>query len=206
MIKRREKRGASHEDEITVLKVITRLPNGSLILPTCLRGPQGPMGLPGPSGTPGQKGRRGKAGPMGYKGSKGDSGMTGLKGSKGDKGDRGSHGRDGGRGPQGIKGQKGESIAVPKIIVPPNNQTAIAGNIATFTCEATGNPVPEISLMPTRKKLIDGRYKWVGDGMLMIENLKSTDEGRIKCAAKSVIGEDSMIATLKVNGEYLVLV
>eukprot|EP00795_Rhopilema_esculentum_P007113 gene7113-12766_t len=160
------------------------------------------MGLPGPSGPSGHKGRRGKAGPMGFNGSKGDSGMTGLKGAKGEKGNRGSQGRDGGRGPQGIKGNKGESIAVPKITTPPKNQTVIAGNIATFTCEATGSPVPEISLMPVEKNLINRRYKWVGDGMLMIENAKSTDDGELICVAKSVIGEDSMIASLKVNCEY----
>ena len=173
--------------------MLDQILNGSVIIPVKMRGP------PGPKGVPGSRGKRGKAGPRGLKGSKGDPGRTGPIGPKGLRGPVGPQGVTGDRGERGLQGLKGESLAAPKIIVPPKDLTVTVSQTATFTCEATGNPRPQISLVLKNKK-IDGRFKKIGEGLTEIRNVKYEDRGQISCTAKSILGQEEKIATLEVQG------
>ena len=173
--------------------MLDRILNGSVIIPVKIRGP------PGPKGVPGSRGKRGKAGPRGLKGSKGDPGRTGPTGPKGLRGPEGPQGVKGDRGERGPQGLKGESLAAPKIIVAPKDLTVTASQTATFTCEATGNPRPQISLVFKNKK-IDERFKKIGEGLIEIRNVKYEDRGQISCIAKSILGQEEKIATLEVQG------
>ena len=193
-----------------------RIFNGTMFVPVLLRGapgpkgppgkegphgPRGPQGHAGPKGNEGERGRRGKPGPMGIHGIKGDPGSIGMRGPRGADGKVGAEGQKGDRGERGLTGMKGESVAVPKITVPPNDQTVVSPGTATFSCEAKGNPKPILTIQP-KGKMMDKRYKEIGEGMLEISNVTSQDHGEIECIAKSVIGEDRKKGDLKVLGEY----
>ena len=174
---------------------LTAKTNNTVILPILLGSA---AGNPGPKGPPGRRGPRGKAGPIGQKGMKGDDGKTGPKGAKGD---QGKFGKKGQKGERGIKGSKGDSIAVPKIVLPPGDLTVVKNRAATFVCKAVGHPTPTIELVRKRKPM-DARYKKPGEGMLEIVNVQEEDEGEIECIAKSVLGEDRKTARLKVLGMF----
>eukprot|EP00112_Aurelia_sp_Birch-Aquarium-sp1_P006373 Seg1704.11 transcript_id=Seg1704.11/GoldUCD/mRNA.D3Y31 product=Otolin-1 protein_id=Seg1704.11/GoldUCD/D3Y31 len=207
MVKRRNRRSISQETKLWRLtSVVDRILNGSAVIPVYISGPPGPKGQPGntgqsgPTGKPGTRGQRGKAGPRGRTGIKGDPGLAGPMGPKGSTGLSGIKGTKGDRGERGIQGSKGESFAAPKIIVPPRNQTITASRTASFTCGATGNPKPEISLDFKGKKF-DGRFKKIGEGMIEISNVKLEDQGQISCLAKSILGQDERTANLMVQGK-----
>ena len=181
-----------------------------MFVPVLLRGAPGPKGPPGkmgpqghtgPKGKEGKRGRRGKPGPIGIHGIKGDPGSIGMPGPRGTEGKVGAKGQKGDRGERGLTGRKGESVAVPKITVPPSDQTVVSPGTATFSCEATGNPKPIVTILPKGKRM-DKRYKDIGEGMLEVLNVTFQDHGEIECVAKSVIGEDRNKANLKVLGEY----
>ncbi len=162
-----------------------------------LRGP------PGEKGKPGARGKRGKAGPRGLKG---DNGDIGLKGDAGMIGRTGEKGQKGNKGHQGSKGERGGTVAVPKIIAAPVNQTVLSPGQATFTCEATGSPKPQVALVP-KGKVKDSRYETFDEGTLSIRNVMLTDKGAIECIAKNALGEERRTAYLFVNGKsfgYLV--
>eukprot|EP00794_Sanderia_malayensis_P006842 gene6842-7610_t len=159
-------------------------------------GTRGQQGLPGEKGSNGGRGPRGKAGPRGYKGNKGDPGVRGPRGPVGDRGDIGPRGHPGRK---GEKGQKGRSVAAPKIITPPANQTVLSSGYATFTCEAIGNPEPEVILQLKGKNWINKRYERIAKGMLAINDVQFADRGIVECIAKSTIGEDRRLAHLTVN-------
>eukprot|EP00794_Sanderia_malayensis_P014384 gene14384-15883_t len=156
----------------------------------------GLRGPPGEKGSNGRRGPRGKAGPRGYKGNKGDPGVRGPRGPVGDRGDKGPKGHPGRK---GEKGQKGRSVAAPKIITPPANQTVLSSGYATFTCEAMGNPEPEVILQLKGKNWINKRYERIAKGMLAINDVQLADRGIVECIAKSIIGEDRRLAHLTVN-------
>ena len=138
---------------------------------------------------------------MGMKGTKGDPGQIGMPGPRGIDGKIGAKGEKGDRGERGLTGMKGESVAVPKITVPPSDQTIVSPGTATFSCEANGNPKPIVTIQPKGKQM-DNRYKEIGEGILQVTNATFQDQGEIECVAKSVIGEDRRRADLKVLGEY----
>ena len=153
MHKKRKRRSIGQDTKLWRLTtVLERILNGSVIIPVNAKGPSGPKGPPG------NRGQRGKAGPRGLKGSKGDTGRTGPIGPKGLKGAKGDSGE------KGMQGPPGPALETPKITVPPTDQTVTVSRTATFTCEATGNPKPRISLVFKGKKF-DGRFKKVGEGM-----------------------------------------
>ena len=175
--------------------------NETMLVNVLLRGSPGPRGPPGKVGAKGKKGSVGKSGPMGIKGAKGDPGKLGMPGPRGADGRIGIKGQKGNRGERGLTGIKGESVAVPKITVPPSDQTVVSPGTATFHCEATGNPKPIVTIQP-KVKHMDKRYKEIGEGMLQVSNVIFQDQGEIECVARSVIGEDRKRADLKVLGEY----
>ncbi len=204
MVKRRDKRAVGQNGKAKNIPLKLYVPvsltvteNKTLGAIITLRGPPGQKGQSGEKGSSGSRGGRGKAGPQGVKGDKGDFGpkgdigpigRTGAKGQKGEKGDR------------GLKGKEGGKVAVPKIVVPPADQIVLSPGRANFTCEATGSPKPEVTLMPQGKKK-DGRYETFGEGTLSIKNVTFADRGVIECVAKSVLGEDRSTAHLIVNGK-----
>lgn len=169
------------------------------------RGSPGPPGPPGPSGPPGIQGMRGARGYHGPKGPKGDQGLLGPAGQKGSKGDPGETGRMGVRGQKGVKGQKGDSISAPKITAYIQNQTVLSNGSASFSCKATGNPMPTIEINPEyfKYRMLKGRYKKIGNGVLKIDNVRPEDTGKMMCVAKSVLGTANSSAWLEVLGKYL---
>lgn len=177
-------------------KLASQVFNTSLILPIYLR----EAGPPGPKGSQGERGKRGKSGPVGPKGSKGDTGAMGPGGPSGPKGDSGIAGPKGQKGEPGARGQKGQSVASPKITTPLQNQTPLEGDTATFMCNASGNPRPDVEITP-----IDGRkserYKEVAEGMLEIVDVRYNDSGLFQCKAKSALGEVTRTAALDVLGK-----
>ncbi len=203
MIKTREKRSIGQSEKASKIPLKLYLPvsltttdNKTLGAILTLRGP------PGEKGQSGARGRRGKSGPRGIKGDKGDNGLKGDIGPVGASGRTGAKGQKGAKGVAGLKGSKGDQVEVPKINAPPANQTVLLPGHATFTCEASGNPKPEISLIPKGKNK-DSRYETFGEGTLSINNVKFADRGVIECVAKSVLGEDRKSANLIVNGELI---
>lgn len=87
-----------------MLKCISRITDGVLLI---AQGPPGMTGAPGPKG---QQGFPGVEGPPGTKGSKGEPGLSGPRGQKGDRGKPGMPGfpgRSGIPGPQGPPGSPG---------------------------------------------------------------------------------------------------
>ena len=98
----------------------------------------------------------------------------------------------------------------PAIIVHPESQTKTEGENVTFSCNATGNPVPTISW--TR----NGSYIETSDNsrisfsankiQLIITNLNRTESGEYLCVANNSVGNDiSNTATLDVQCKYSVL-
>ena len=75
------------------------------------------------------------------------------------------------------------NIVVLSIVVPPsctvrlNYQTVIEGNVATFHCDATGNPTPKITWMK------DGMT--VGQGDTLSFEANRTQSGYYWCSAQS---------------------
>ncbi len=216
LVKTRDKRavGQNGKAKNVPLKVyvpvsLTVTENKTLGAIITLRGPPGQKGQSGEKGQPGQKGQSGEKGSSGSRGGRGKAGPQGIKGDKGDfgpKGDigpigrTGAKGRKGEKGDRGLKGKEGGKVAVPKIVVPPADQIVLSPGLATFTCEATGSPKPEITLMPQGKKK-DDRYETFGEGTLSIKNVTFADRGAIECVAKSVLGEDRSTAHLIVNSK-----
>ena len=182
-------------------RMIDQLLNTSLVVPVYLRGKPGPPGPIGPAGIAGPPGTRGKPGPVGSRGLKGDQGDIGFPGVKGTKGDPGLMGKNGKMGQKGAKGEKGDSISSPKITMHPKDQQVVRNETVSFTCEATGHPLPAIHLTPVNQTM-DERYKRVGKGSLKIVGVKPEDQGEISCTVESVLGKDISRAWLEVLGEY----
>ena len=194
ILKKRGIRSVTDNTDVwKMMRSLTARSNNTVIMPVLIGGG---IKLTGPRGKPGP---RGKSGPIGPKGAKGDQGMNG---SKGQKGDRGDFGQKGDKGERGLKGEKGDSIEIPRIVVQPVNQTVLEGNVATFVCEAIGNPSPVVKVTRNNKTM-DGRYRRLGEGMLEIINVTKEDEGDIICSARSVLGEERKKAKLTVLGIHV---
>ena len=170
--------------------------NGTVIVPVIL---SDKTGRPGPKGPPGDRGPKGKAGPVGPVGPKGMKGDQGQMGRQGAHGDQGKAGEKGEKGEGGLKGHKGDSVSVPMVVTPPQSQTVVENGVATFTCKAIGNPLPDVKLTRPNKTM-DERYKKVGKGMLEITDVQYEDDGEVLCSAKSALGEDRRKAKLTVLG------
>eukprot|EP00794_Sanderia_malayensis_P019525 gene19525-21454_t len=131
----------------------------------------------------GKRGRRGKAGPRGLKGKRGPRGPPGIKGAKGDIGPRG---------PPGL------SIEKARITMKPSDASVVEGTSATFTCEARGNPKPDISWFHNNREIKrdDKNVKIIENIGLEINNISASDNGTITCVADNIIGKDKTSAQL----------
>eukprot|EP00794_Sanderia_malayensis_P002451 gene2451-2822_t len=143
----------------------------------------------------GKRGRRGKAGPRGLKGNRGPKGPPGAKGDIGPSGPAGIKGPKGDIGP---RGPPGLSIEKARITMKPSDASVVEGTSATFTCEAKGNPKPDISWFHNKREIKndDKNIKIIENIGLEIENVSVSDNGTITCVADNIIGKDKTSAQL----------
>ena len=90
------------------------------------------------------------------------------------------------------------------------------GTTASFTCQATGEPVPTISWYFNGAALLaDGATYTISEtsvntttinSTLVIMSVQSSDVGTYTCNATNVVSSDTSSGVLTVNGELLILV
>eukprot|EP00794_Sanderia_malayensis_P002450 gene2450-2821_t len=143
----------------------------------------------------GKRGRRGKAGPRGLQGNRGPKGPPGAKGDIGPSGPAGIKGAKGDTGP---RGPPGLSIEKARITMKPSDASVVEGTSATFTCEAKGNPKPDISWFHNNREIKsdDKNVKIIDNIGLEIKNISASDNGTITCVADNIIGKDKTSAQL----------
>ena len=93
------------------------------------------------------------------------------------------------------------------------DQTWNKGDTASFTCQATGEPVPNITWYFNSTALDEAnitKYTITISVMslnttstLTIMNVQSTDVGTYTCNATNVVSSDTSSGVLTVNGELL---
>ena len=149
-------------------------------------------------GKQGKQGRRGKAGPRGRKGDPGSTGLRGPQGPTGQTGPKGDKGDQGATGPPGLTMKKAKITAKPAAAV------ALEGSTATFSCEASGNPPPDITWLLNNRRISAGqeRYQLIGNIGLEITGVAESDNGQLTCIANNVLGEDRATANLSILGAY----
>ena len=95
------------------------------------------------------------------------------------------------------------------------DQTLNEGDTASFTCQATGEPVPTISWYFNGSVLLVNGMKHVismislntttNSSTLTIMNVQSSDVGTYTCNATNVVSTDTSSGVLTVNGELLIV-
>ena len=95
------------------------------------------------------------------------------------------------------------------------NQAENEGDTASFTCQATGEPVPTISWYYNNTLLVNGTKYMITEmslnittisNTLTIMSVESSDVGTYTCNATNVVSSDTSSGVLTVNGEFLILV
>ncbi|XP_035282760.1 receptor-type tyrosine-protein phosphatase delta isoform X10 [Anguilla anguilla] len=96
----------------------------------------------------------------------------------------------------------------PKFLRTPNDQTGVQGGVASFICQATGDPRPKIVWNKKGKKVSNQRFEVViefddGSGsVLRIQPLRTPrDEAIYECVASNTVGETSASTRLTVLRE-----
>lgn len=169
-----------------------------------IMGPPGKYGKPGvtgptgPRGISGEKGLQGLRGATGIPGERGEQGETGAPGRRGEKGDMGSPGPTGVPGPPGIPGI---SIAAPKTVLLPDENTVDERENTTFNCTASGNPTPRIEWRFESEILSSGVKYSIEEGILTIHQLNFSDAGLYSCLATSALGSAKAASSLTVRGK-----
>ena len=96
------------------------------------------------------------------------------------------------------------------IIVEVLDQMQDEGDTASFTCQATGEPVPTISWYFNGAPLADGATHTISEtsvntttinSILTIMSVESSDVGTYTCNATNVLSSDTSSGVLTVNGE-----
>ncbi|XP_075997690.1 protein tyrosine phosphatase receptor type Fa isoform X3 [Genypterus blacodes] len=96
---------------------------------------------------------------------------------------------------------------MPSFIKSPNDQTGISGGVASFQCQAEGEPKPRITWMKKGKKVSSERFEVIefvdGSGsVLRIQPLRThRDEAIYECTASNSVGEINTSAKLIVLEE-----
>ncbi|XP_077463802.1 protein tyrosine phosphatase receptor type Fa [Stigmatopora argus] len=96
---------------------------------------------------------------------------------------------------------------VPTFVKSPQDQTGVAGGVASFVCQAQGEPRPRITWMKQGKKVSSQRFEVMdfpdGSGsVLRIQPLRThRDEAVYECAAANVLGRINASAKLTVLEE-----
>ena len=99
----------------------------------------------------------------------------------------------------------------PEITADPQNITTIEEVNVTFTCNATGNPLPAISWTANGSP-INARHNWkfsfsVNNTQLTVTEVNRNDSGEYRCVANNSLGNaTSDAAYLDVHCEYSLVV
>ncbi|XP_024910058.1 protein tyrosine phosphatase receptor type Fa isoform X2 [Cynoglossus semilaevis] len=99
------------------------------------------------------------------------------------------------------------SESMPSFIKSPDDQTGISGGVASFVCQAEGEPKPRITWMKKGKKVSSQRFEVIefddGSGsVLRIQPLRThRDEAIYECTATNSVGEINTSAKLTVLEE-----
>uniref|UniRef100_A0A3Q4MXW4 Receptor-type tyrosine-protein phosphatase F n=1 Tax=Neolamprologus brichardi TaxID=32507 RepID=A0A3Q4MXW4_NEOBR len=98
-------------------------------------------------------------------------------------------------------------LGTPSFIKSPEDQTGISGGVASFVCQAVGEPKPRITWMKKGKKVSSQRFEVIefddGSGsVLRIQPLRThRDEAIYECTATNSVGEINTSAKLTVLEE-----
>uniref|UniRef100_A0A4W5QQ73 protein-tyrosine-phosphatase n=1 Tax=Hucho hucho TaxID=62062 RepID=A0A4W5QQ73_9TELE len=98
-------------------------------------------------------------------------------------------------------------LSPPKFLRTPNDQTGVQGGVASFICQATGDPRPKIVWNKKGKKVSNQRFEVIefddGSGsVLRIQPLRTPrDEAIYECVASNTVGELSATTRLTVLRE-----
>ena len=102
-----------------------------------------------------------------------------------------------------------QTTDAPAFVQQVMNQKQIDGDTASFSCQATGEPVPTISwyfndvpVDVTNTVKYDVSSTLSGHSILRINNVQSSDVGTYTCNATNVVSSDSSSGVLTVNGEF----
>ncbi|XP_056883702.1 receptor-type tyrosine-protein phosphatase S isoform X29 [Takifugu flavidus] len=108
----------------------------------------------------------------------------------------------------GLLGHLADAETPPKFLRTPNDQTGVQGGVASFVCQATGDPRPKIVWNKKGKKVSNQRFEVViefddGSGsVLRIQPLRTPrDEAIYECVASNSVGETSATTRLTVLRE-----
>uniref|UniRef100_A0A8C2DMC6 Receptor-type tyrosine-protein phosphatase F n=1 Tax=Cyprinus carpio TaxID=7962 RepID=A0A8C2DMC6_CYPCA len=99
------------------------------------------------------------------------------------------------------------AVGLPNFIKSPEDQTGISGGVASFVCQAAGEPKPRITWMKKGKKVSSQRFEVIefddGSGsVLRIQPLRThRDEAIYECTATNSVGEINTSAKLIVLEE-----
>ena len=94
-------------------------------------------------------------------------------------------------------------------------ETQNAGDTASFTCQATGEPVPTINWYFNGALLVNGMEHMISlislntttnSSTLTIMNVQSSDVGTYTCNATNVVSTDNSSGILTVNGESVCII
>ena len=94
------------------------------------------------------------------------------------------------------------------------DQTQNEGDTASFTCQATGEPVPTISWYFNGVLLVNGMKHMIPmmslntttiNSTLTIMNVQSSDVGTYTCNTTNVVSTDTSSGVLTVNGELSIV-
>ena len=157
---------------------------------------------PGQKGNRGKRGRPGRPGLMGPPGKHGPIGTEGPKGIKGDPGVAGDNGPPGPRGPPGMKGVKGEPaqpLTAPSLVQPLSAMTVNESQTAILKCTVEGNPSPQVSWSKLNGSLPVGRHVVASSGALILNDVRSEDDGVYTCGAENLLGSFHTSAKLTVQ-------
>ncbi|XP_043116381.1 receptor-type tyrosine-protein phosphatase F isoform X16 [Puntigrus tetrazona] len=100
-----------------------------------------------------------------------------------------------------------QADSLPNFIKSPEDQTGISGGVASFVCQAAGEPKPRITWMKKGKKVSSQRFEVIefDDGagsVLRIQPLRThRDEAIYECTATNSVGEINTSAKLTVLEE-----
>ena len=101
-------------------------------------------------------------------------------------------------------------IVIPYISPEVMDQTQNEGDTASFTCQATGEPVPTISWYYNNTLLVNGAKYMITEmslntiainNTLTIMSVQSSDVGTYTCNATNVVSSDTSSGVFTVNGE-----
>ncbi|XP_056883705.1 receptor-type tyrosine-protein phosphatase S isoform X32 [Takifugu flavidus] len=107
----------------------------------------------------------------------------------------------------GLLGHLADAETPPKFLRTPNDQTGVQGGVASFVCQATGDPRPKIVWNKKGKKVSNQRFEVIefddGSGsVLRIQPLRTPrDEAIYECVASNSVGETSATTRLTVLRE-----